>query len=331
MLLKQADSLDEKLAALERQLAQAGATEKPRLEQTLRNMKAGARGEREAAYYIDFDYGSWENGVVIHDLRLEIGGRVAQIDHLLINRLLECYVLESKHFHAGVKITEDGEFLRWNNYNKSYEGMASPLLQNERHIAVLKDAFASINLPTRLGIRLMPTFLSYVLISPNARIDRPKNFDTSKVVKADALKAAINEKADSAGFWEVSKHVAKFISVETLYDIGRQLVALHSPAPTPRSPEHVAPKAAELVVERKAVVPQSNANGLQCAQCGQPCQSIQYGKFGYYFKCSCGKNNAVKGQCDQPGHKPRVRKDGRNFFRECANCQSSALLFTNPE
>src|SRR3546814_12221508 len=79
---------------------------------------------------------------LIHDLRLEHGSRTAQIDHLLINRWMDVYVLETKHFHAGIKITEDGEFLRWNNYQKTYEGMASPLEQNERHIQVLKDVRA---------------------------------------------------------------------------------------------------------------------------------------------------------------------------------------------
>ena len=42
----------------------------------------------------------------------------------------------------------------WNPSTKSYEGLPSPLAQNERHIAVLRDAFVRIDLPTRLGIRL---------------------------------------------------------------------------------------------------------------------------------------------------------------------------------
>ena len=33
--------------------------------------------------------------MVLHDLRLEHGNQVAQIDHLLINRWMECYVLET--------------------------------------------------------------------------------------------------------------------------------------------------------------------------------------------------------------------------------------------
>jgi hypothetical protein len=46
--------------------------------------------------------------VVIHDLRIEHRGRVAQIDHLLINRVLDIFVLESKNYYYGVKISEEG-------------------------------------------------------------------------------------------------------------------------------------------------------------------------------------------------------------------------------
>src|SRR3546814_933781 len=104
---------------------------------------------------------------------------------------MDVYVLEHKHFHAGIKITEDGEFLRWNNYQKTYEGMASPLEQNERHIQVLKDVMAQIELPTRLGVRIPPSLQSFVLVGPEAKIYRPKRFDASRVVKADQLKKAI--------------------------------------------------------------------------------------------------------------------------------------------
>lgn len=45
---------------------------------------------------------------------------------------LQCFVLETKHFRDGLKITEEGEFLRFNGYTKRYEGMPSPIAQNER-------------------------------------------------------------------------------------------------------------------------------------------------------------------------------------------------------
>src|SRR3546814_20468523 len=62
-------------------------------------------------------------------------------------------------------------------------GMASPLEQNERHIQVLKDVMAQIELPTRLGVRIPPSFQSFVLVGTEAKIYRQKRFDASRVVK----------------------------------------------------------------------------------------------------------------------------------------------------
>lgn len=153
MILKQADSKETLLNDLERLAANASANapldRKKRIEQELRTVRAGMKGEQEAAYLIDFHFKDRESWIVVHDLRLEVNGRVAQIDHLLLHRCLDCYVLETKHFSSGMKITEDGEFLRWNHYRKTYEGMPSPLTQNDRHVAVLgrcirkdRDAYA---------------------------------------------------------------------------------------------------------------------------------------------------------------------------------------------
>lgn len=48
--------------------------------------------------------------IVLHDMRLEINGRFAQIDHLLMNRGFDLYVLETKTFNTGVSINERGKF-----------------------------------------------------------------------------------------------------------------------------------------------------------------------------------------------------------------------------
>ena len=52
------------------------------VERELKIMKAGERGEQDSAYFLDFAYGNSENWALIHDLRIEWQGRVAQIDHL---------------------------------------------------------------------------------------------------------------------------------------------------------------------------------------------------------------------------------------------------------
>jgi len=55
------------------------------VDQEIRALKAGRRGEHDTAYEIDFHLGESKNTMVLHDLRFELDdGRVAQIDHLLI-------------------------------------------------------------------------------------------------------------------------------------------------------------------------------------------------------------------------------------------------------
>jgi hypothetical protein len=336
VLLKSAGGQEELISELEGFLKHATGERKNQIEKELRIRRAGARAESEAAYFIDFDYRNSQNVVVIHDLRLEINGRVAQIDHLLINRLLGCFVLETKSFHSGLKITEDGDFLRWNDAKKNFEGMASPLLQNERHITVLRDAFAQINMPTRLGLRLVPSFNSFVLISANARIDRPKTFDTSQVIKTDSLIAAIEKHLDNANTFQVIGDLARMVSTETLQEIGKQLVALHRPAPSDvlaRFRETVPEPERQPVLAAKpmsAPTPQS-AVEPRCRDCSGQAGGILYGKYGYYFKCAaCDGNTTIKVTCGKPGHKERIRKEGLQFFRECADCGSSSLYFLNP-
>lgn len=94
MLIKSADSRQSDIHALDVLLTRSDidpATRK-NIERELRSIRAGAKGERDAAYEIDFDYANEPQRVVIHDLRLEVDGRVAQIDHLIIDRLLSVWV-----------------------------------------------------------------------------------------------------------------------------------------------------------------------------------------------------------------------------------------------
>jgi hypothetical protein len=358
MLIKAADDQSELLRALEHEMntAQGAQARKARDEFYIRS--AGIKGEKESAYLIDFDYGKSPNWAVIHDLRLEHGGRTAQIDHVLINRWMDVYVLEIKHFSSGMKITETGEFLRYNSYKRTYEGMASPLEQNERHMQVLRDVLDTIELPTRLGLRIPPNLQSFVLVAPTARVDRPKRFDTSRIVKADQLKNAIWRDYDAENpLFGMLRTAAKIVSGETVEFVARQLAARHAPlmragnrvaepapvavtdparpatqrctsariepsfgkppAPTP-SPQ--APNHAPVAPAREAPT---------CKSCGGRAGSVLYGKYGYYFKCAgCATNTAIRFQC-QPGHSPRLRKDGLRFFRECADCNDSALFHTN--
>jgi hypothetical protein len=351
MIIKTADDKQSDITVLGELQKRPDLTDAKRnaLEKELKLLRAGMKGEAESAYLIDFDLKSSKMTAVIHDLRLDVKGRVAQVDHLLIHRTLTVFVLETKHFNSGMKITDDGEFLRWNDYKKTYEGMASPLAQNERHIDVLKDAFQTIEMPTRLGIRLSPTFESFVLVSQNARIDRSKKFDSSRIIKADVLLKAIEKQLDSDGIMGTLGSMGRFVATETIEDVARKLVVLHRPiainyrakfgitdgasTKTPNSPSVATPVRVPDPEPSSSVAPvqplQSNDEPV-CRACSSAKVTIQHGKFGYYFKCSdCGGNTPAKIGCGVAGHKERLRKDADCFYRECAECKTSSLFFKN--
>jgi len=232
MLLKPADDKSEQLNLLEN-LGRASNISKDlrdRICKELSMLRAGIKGEQDSAYEIDFYFGKSKNWMVVHDLRLECDGRVAQIDHLLISRFLECYVLETKNYSANIEISEKGEFTRIDD-TRSY-GIASPIEQNNKHIEVLRSVLDKLTdkLPKRLGIKLMPEFRNVVLFSKTAQIKRPIKFDTSAVMKAEQFKSWIDEdRSNPNPSVRDFIQVAKVVSSETITDLGLRLVARHKP------------------------------------------------------------------------------------------------------
>ena len=230
MIIKKMDSKQEEIAELT-VLLNRKLTPYQRflIERELRAIRSGVSGEKDSAYYIDFYFGNSKNWAVIHDLRLEHKGQVAQIDHLLINRFFDIYALESKNYSYKLKITPEGEFQAY--YGKEYIGIASPIEQNKRHIYFL-DLFLKHHdiLPKRMGISIRPKLKSLILVSPKSIISRPpeKQFDTSSVIKADTLRTRIDQEvgrgrnplADLAT-------LSKICSSSTLMETARTLAGFH--------------------------------------------------------------------------------------------------------
>lgn len=149
MLIKVADDKQPHIDAFSALLGRQDVDPATRklIEQQIGTVRSGAKGERDAAYEIDFHYRDRENYMAIHDLRVEFSGCVAQVDHLLINRVLDVWVCETKAFSEGVKINEYGEWFRygWGHAR----GMASPVEQDRRHVAVLKTCSTEARSPSQ--------------------------------------------------------------------------------------------------------------------------------------------------------------------------------------
>jgi hypothetical protein len=179
-----------------------------RIDGEMRRIGAGAAGERDAACEIELHAGTRAGRATIHDLRLEVGGRVAQGDHLLVNRLQDVWVLESKHVAEGVSINAQAEWAGFSG-GQPY-GMPPPIEQNRRHVQVLEQVFATglVPLPKRLGLAtIRPRIRPLVLISNGARITRARKAAQARVegldavIKADPLASTINQDAETrAGY-----------------------------------------------------------------------------------------------------------------------------------
>ncbi len=200
---------------------------------------------------------------------------------------------------------------------------------------------ASLALPTWLGFAIPPAFQHFVLVFPSARIDRPRHFDTRRVIKADQLRKAIWRDVDNENpLLGILRTAAKFVSSDTLEAVARQLAAMHQPAGDGASardarvaatPPPVAQAVEAPPVVEAAAAPVSPPQPAlpACKSCGGREGQVCYGKFGYYLKCSaCQTNTAIRFTC-LPGHHPRLRKSGLEFFRDCPECGTSDLVHRN--
>lgn len=309
MLIKETDDKTNDFVTLKSLLGHpaANADTRKRIEQEIRNISSGAKGEADAAYEIDFHYGPSKNWAVIHDLRLKHKGRIAQIDHLLVNRFLDVWVCESKRFAEGIAINEQGECAMF--WNGKPTGIGSPHEQNAKHIAVVKAACndGAVELPKRLGFSIKPAFSSLVVVSKNARVSRPKakGWWVDGIVKADQVKAKIDKAFDGDNNILLA---AKIVGSDTLEAFARGLASLHVPASfdwhakfgLPReavTPITIAPK----IIQADAVAAPAELKkaGRSCHSCGEPvedkvvtfCIRFNKARFGGNVYCQdCQKN-----------------------------------------
>lgn len=187
-----------------------------------------------------------------------------------------------------------------------------------------------------MGLRLVPNYKSFILISPNTRIDRPKKFDTHNVVKADLFLQKQKKMFDDVGTGAMLMAMAKLIGQDTLENLAKAIAGLHRPASFDYHTKFRIGKRYDSIAASSENLPQAPpaeaasfaTPEISCRVCGSEKLSVQYGKFGYYLKCgACDGNTPIRIGCGQPSHKERIRKEGLKFYRECAACRTSSLYF----
>ena len=271
MLIKQADDQSKRLDLLEslQDAPTLDSEQRKWLKIQISNLRKGMSGERDAAYYIDHYYKDNPNLAVLHDLRLEFDGDVAQIDHLLISRGLFFYLLETKNFGGNLSINEHGEFTV--HYGSNVQGIPSPLEQSRRHEKVLSKWLERLEITGRLGGK--PQVVHVVLVAPKSTIRRPdpSKFDTSNVIKADQFDAWRTERVEKGiSLAQTLTGIVNLRSSDTLREWAEKLARQHRPQkPQDWLPDFMRPRTPQQTPAAAPVATPPIASAV-CAICSKP-------------------------------------------------------------
>ncbi|MCK9381771.1 MAG: NERD domain-containing protein [Sulfuritalea sp.] len=266
MLIKSADDKKKRLRLLQ-ELAKSDRLDerqKDWLRDEYRRLAPGTSGERDAAHYLDMSFSGGMNHAVLHDLRLEADGQIAQIDHLVVDRLLNFFLLETKTYNGSLHVNEHGEFMVEYAGERRY-GIESPLEQSRRHETVLKKVLERLKITGRAGTT--PTFVHIVMVHPKGIIHRPaaNKFDTSMIIKADQFATWHSKHVDKMDAAAVLAGALNLRGRDTVKDWGEMLKAEHRPTNPLELPDFIKPNGrvpTTLLTPRAAVAEPQAAHAM---------------------------------------------------------------------
>lgn len=301
MLIKSADDHKKRLKLLEelRKSDRLDDRQKEWLQKEYWRLAPGLAGERDAAHYLDMTFGASKNNALLHDLRLEADGLVAQIDHLVVTRLLHFYLLETKTYNGSLHINEHGEFTVEYSGERQY-GIESPLEQSRRHETVLRKVLERLGIAGRAGTE--PSFVHVVMVHPKAIIHRPpaNKFDTSMVIKADQFRTWYEKHIDKMGLTSVLASMVNMRGRDTVSELAEMLKAEHRPTNPLELPDFMKPKAAVSIAAASTVTPVSTSKLCAAekkvteAAATEPPPTSQAAESGSAVCANCGKSLTPK-------------------------------------
>lgn len=290
---------------------------------------AGRRAEEQMAHYLKRFFGSSPDVDVLNYLRIELGGEVAQMDHLVLHPF-GLTIVESKSVAGSVQIKDDGQWIRW--FNRQPQGMRSPVTQATMQGMLLRELLART--VKQKGFFDTVEVGVLVAISDSGTIQWPSSGPLPEVCKADQVPERVHRKID-----EERRGRDPLLTADHRRVIGEFLRAIHRPDRDGQTPAAAAIPEAFASTEPAASPAESASRGpaeerklpaRTCKHCSGTDLDLQHGKFGYYFQCkACGKNTPIKFACPACGAEGRVRKQGKDFFAECRACDVSAPFHSN--
>ncbi|MXO86480.1 hypothetical protein GRI38_10635 [Altererythrobacter aurantiacus] len=244
MILKEASAVAADIAELEQLRASASHTHHAAIDKRLVRLRKGATGERSAAHFLNREFGNSESIGLVHDVRIAVGGDVAQIDHLIIHRFQQAaWLLETKSYSGRLSCDEHGDWTMW--YGKKPTPVASPVNQARRQAILLRQWLDEAKVTT------VRTITPVVLVSPTSSVKRKHLASDAHVVKSDNFGAWWLQQADKIGVVSAlsmfGRHLANGMSAQDLTELGQRLSDAYVPA--------VRDWRKELSIPAKAIAP----------------------------------------------------------------------------
>ncbi len=131
-VLKESTNIEDEILELKAILEICAQSEKAELEQLIRKLEYGKKGEDAILFELK---NSGFPMLVLQDLYFEHNGLSGQIDFLVLTKNKN-YVLECKNMYGDVTVTESGEFMR--KVGKQTKKIYSPITQCERHTDLIR-------------------------------------------------------------------------------------------------------------------------------------------------------------------------------------------------
>lgn len=228
MILKEATDRAADIEQLTDLMRVSPASCRAAIQKQIDRIRKGASGEREAAHFLQREFGRSQDIAIFHDLRLGVDKDYAQIDHLVIDRIQQAaWVLETKNYSGRLTCDEHGDWTVWRSGKP--QPIPSPINQARRQCELLRRWLRADGVPTIT--RIHPV----VLISPTSSIDRRQLPPDAHIVKSDNFGAWWRKQADAIGFATalvaLGRHLLAGMSQDEFLALGNRLVAAHV-APT---------------------------------------------------------------------------------------------------
>ena len=321
---------------------------------------AGAKAEKQMAFYLKREFATDDRIVVFNDIRLvDETGDACQIDHLVLHEH-GFMIVESKSVSSKVKVNKHGEWSRlWNN---QWKGMASPLQQGALQAELMRKVLAA-SAESLVGKNMIGRQMRFrntpievlVAVSDHGEIRRD-GFNDANVLKADQVPPRIREiikrHKKSRGFFAPLPKASDPNNMDGVYNLKEQemaniatfLMSRHTPttgasavtyptavpqrqAVAENTIQYDAPTPPPLPKVPQPPAPDTDKGMGLCKSCQSQCM-IKWGRYGYYWKClKCDANTPIKESCPTCKTKHKLRKDKKRFFIRCEPCNTERLYW----